>query len=135
MSEENKNDKLGILTELIKLAKADNELRDMEFQFLLSLASQMGVSKNEFIQLFEQYIEFLPPKLEFDRILQFHRLVLVMNVDQDTNDKEIEYIKQAGIRMGLNPLATNEILRIMENYPSKVVPTDVLMKVFRSFHN
>ncbi len=135
MSEENKNDKLGILTELIKLAKADNELRDMEFQFLLSLASQMGVSKNEFIQLFEQYIEFLPPKLEFDRILQFHRLVLVMNVDQDTNDKEIEYIKQAGIRMGLNPLATNEILRIMENYPNKVVPTDVLMKVFRSFHN
>ncbi len=135
MSEENKNDKLGILTELIKLAKADNELRDMEFQFLLSLASQMGVSKNEFIQLFEQYIEFLPPKLEFDRILQFHRLVLVMNVDQDTNDKEIEYIKQAGIRMGLNPLATNEILRIMEDYPNKVVPTDVLMKVFRSFHN
>ena len=135
MSEENKNDKLGILSELIKLAKADNELRDMEFQFLLSLASQMGVSKNEFIQLFEQYIEFLPPKLEFDRILQFHRLVLVMNVDQDTNDKEIEYIKQAGIRMGLNPLATNEILRIMENYPNKVVPTDVLMKVFRSFHN
>ena len=135
MNEENKKDKLGILTELIKLAKADNDLRDMEFQFLLSLASQMGVSKDEFIQLFEQYIQFLPPKLEFDRIVQFHRLVLVMNVDSNTSDSEIEYIKQAGIKMGLNPLATNEILRIIENYPNKVVPTEVLLSVFSSFHN
>lgn len=135
MKDDNKKDKLGILTELIKLAKTDNDLRDMEFQFLLSLASQMGVSKDEFIQLFEQYIQFLPPKLEFDRIVHFHRLVLVMNVDSNTSDSEIEYIKQAGIKMGLNPLATNEILRIMENYPNKVVPTEVLLSVFSSFHN
>ncbi|MBI1835633.1 MAG: TerB family tellurite resistance protein [Flavobacteriia bacterium] len=135
MSEENNKNKLGILTELIKLAKADNDIRDIEFNFLLALASQMGVSKDEFIKLFEQYIEFLPPKLEFDRIVQFHRLVLVMNVDSNTTDAELDYIKQAGIRMGLNPLATNEILRILDKYPNKVVPTDVLMNVFRSFHN
>lgn len=135
MSEENKKQKLGILTDLIKLAKADNELRQIEFDFLLNLAYQLGVTKAEFVQLFEQYIEFLPPKLESDRIVQFHRLVLVMNVDQNTGEEEIKYIKQAGIRMGLNPMATDEVLRIMNTYANKVVPPDVLIAIFRLYHN
>ncbi len=128
-------EKLGLLSELIKMAQADNELREVEFTFLLSLATQMGVTRDDFKALFEEYIEFAPPKLEADRIVQFHRLVLLMNVDTETAVEEIEYIRQAGIRMGLNPLATNEILRIMNDYPNKIVPTQKLIEVFRRHHN
>lgn len=126
---------LSLLKQLLNLANIDKDIKDIEFDFLLNLAYQMGVSKKEFIQLFEQYIDFLSPKLEFDRIIQFHRLVLVMNVDQTTSKDEIEYIKQAGIKLGLNPLATNEVLNKMNDFPNKIVPPDVLINIFKSFHN
>jgi len=129
------NERNGLLAELIKMADADNSIRDMEFQFLLSISSQMGVTKDDFKELFEQHIEFQPPKLEFERIVQFQRLVLLMNVDMEIAATEMTYIKDLGIRMGLNPMATNEVLNVMQNYPNKVVPPDVLIQIFRTFHN
>lgn len=137
MSEENKENNINksLLSELIKVAKADNDVRDIEFQFLLAIASQIGVTKDDFKILFEQYIKFMPPKLEADRIVQFHRLVLLMNVDLETSHLEIRYIKEAGIRMGLNPMATDKVLSEMNNYPNKVVPPQRLIEIFQLFHN
>ena len=117
------------------LFRSDDDVRDMEFQFLLTIASQMGVTKEEFIRLFEQYIEFLPPKLEGDRIVQFHRLVLLMNIDAETSQAELNYIRETGIRMGLNPMATDKVLQEMENYPNKLIPTERLIEIFKLFHN
>ena len=133
--EEPSNEKKSLLKELIKLAKADKEVRDIEFQFLLSLSLQMGVSKEEFLKLFEQYIEFNPPKMEYDRILQFQRLVLIMNVDQDPSEEEFKYMREIGIRMGLHPSATEEVLKVMNNYPNKVIPPEKLIEIFKTFHN
>lgn len=135
MDENEKNEKRSLLSELIKMAKADNSIRDVEFQFLLSIASQMGVSKDDFKELFEEYIEFNPPKLEFDRIVQFQRLVLLMNVDLEIDETELIYIKDLGMRMGLNPLAIEEVLSIMYDYPNKVVPPEKLLGIFKTYHN
>ena len=135
MSENEKNERKSLLSELIKMAKADRTIKDVEFQFLLIIASQLGVSKDEFKELFEEYIEFNPPKMEFDRIVQFQRLILLMNVDLEIDDKELEYIKDLGIRMGLHPLATEEVLIIMNEYPNKIVPPEKLIQIFKTYHN
>lgn len=131
----NKNEKHSLLAELIKLANADGKLRNVEFQFLLSIASQMGVTKDEFKSLFEEYIEFNPPKIEAERILQFQRLILLMNVDLSIDESEINYIKDLGIRMGLHPGATNRVLEEMNNYPNKVIPPSKLIEIFKTYHN
>ena len=137
--EPNKNNKAqqkpGVLDEITKLVKSENDIRDIEFQFLLSMASQAGVTKNEFKNLFEQYIEFNPPKLEADRIIQFQRLILLMNIDLEVDQKEIAYIKDLGIRMGLHPAATDEILKQMNNYENNIVPSEKLINIFKTFHN
>lgn len=135
MEEDNKNERLSLLSELIKMAKADDEVREIEFDFLLILAQQMGVSKEDFKQLFEQYIAFHPPKLEGERILQFQRLLLIMNVDADMSQEELDYIRELGMKMGLHPNATNEVLTIMNNYENKVVPPEKLISIFKTFHN
>ena len=127
--------KPGVLTEIAKLVKSENDIRDIEFHFLLSMASQAGVTKNEFKSLFEQYIEFNPPKLEADRIIQFQRLILLMNIDLEVDIEEIIYIKDLGIRMGLHPAATDEILKQMNNYENNIVPHEKLINIFKTFHN
>lgn len=135
MEENKNNERLSLLKELIKLAKADEDVREIEFEFLLILAQQMGVTKEEFIKLFEQYIEFHPPKLEYERIIQFQRLILVMNVDQYMAQDELDYVRELGIRMGLHPAATDEILKVMYNYENKVIPPEKLIEIFKTFHN
>ncbi|MEN9997043.1 MAG: hypothetical protein RI922_33 [Bacteroidota bacterium] len=135
MDDDNNKQRLSLLVELIKMAKADDEVREIEFDFLLILAQQMGVSKDDFKQLFEQYIAFHPPKLEGERILQFQRLILIMNVDSDMAQDELDFIRELGIKMGLHPNATNEVLTIMNNYDNKVVPPEKLIEIFKTFHN
>jgi len=128
-------EKLSLLTELIKLARCDQEVREQEYDFLLSIAQSLHVSKEDFDHLFDAYIEFTPPESEFDRILQFHRLVLVMNIDKETSDVELEFIKDIGIKLGLNPMATNQVLAEMNNYPNKLIPPDKLIEIFKEHYN
>jgi len=128
-------EKHSLLTELIKLARSDNQLREQEYTFLLSIAQSLDVSKEDFDHLFEEYIEFAPPESEFDRILQFHRLVLLMNIDQETSDVEVNFLKNIGIRMGLSPKATNRVLTEMNKYPNKVVPAEKLIEIFKEQYN
>jgi len=128
-------EKLSLLTELIKLASCDKAMREGEYYFLLAVAQQLEVEKKDFDQLFEEYIEFTPPKMEFERILQFHRLVLLMNADQEITDEELVLIKSMGIRMGLNPLAVETVLEIMYKFENNVVPPKVLLEIFTTQHN
>ncbi|MEJ6598947.1 MAG: TerB family tellurite resistance protein, partial [Crocinitomicaceae bacterium] len=79
--------------------------------------------------------EFTPPKNELDRIVQFQRLILVMNVDKSVSEEELLHVRNIGIRMGLQPNATNSLLRLMEEYENGVIPPDKLISVFRSQHN
>ncbi len=128
-------EKLSLLSELIKLARCDQEVREQEYQFLQTIARILKVSKEDFDSLFEKHIEFTPPESEFERILQFHRLVLLMNVDQETSDKEVHFLKDMGIRIGLNPEATDQVLTKMNDYPNKVIPPEKLIEIFKERYN
>lgn len=128
-------EKLSLLTELIKLAQCDHKVREQEYRFLLTIANSLQVSREDFDALFEEHIEFTPPESEFERILQFHRLVLLMNVDQESSDSELEFLRDIGIRLGLNPNATNRVLATMNDYPNKVIPPDKLIEIFKENYN
>lgn len=128
-------EKLSLLTELIKLAGCDKQIREKEYDFIMLIAERLGVDKTTCDKLFAEYIEFTPPKPEFDRILQFHRLVLLMNIDKKINNKELNFVKNLGIRMGLNPMATDKVLIEMHRYPGKLVPSDRLIQIFKEQHN
>ncbi len=135
MNDKEKDEKRQLLEQLIKMAQADDDSKSIEFEFLVLLVTQMGISKAELIELFEQYIELNPPKLEHQRILLFQRLVLMMNSDNLMDQNEMSYLRQLGIRMGLHPMASEEVLRIMNDFPNKTVPSDRLIEIFKTFHN
>ncbi|MGV3631062.1 MAG: TerB family tellurite resistance protein [Bacteroidota bacterium] len=130
-----KTEKLSLMTELIKLARADQEVREAEHQFLMAIALQLQITPEDFKALFEQYIDFTPPQNEFDRILQLQRLILLSNVDLQNNEKEIAFIKEVGINMGLNPMAVDEVLNRMHDYENKIIPPDKLIEIFTRSYN
>ncbi|MGI9550505.1 MAG: TerB family tellurite resistance protein [Aurantibacter sp.] len=128
-------EKLSILSEMIAFAKIDKTVKEPEYSFLLSIATQLGVDRETFDSLFEKNIEHIIPKSQAERILQFHRLVLLMNVDQEQHEVEVSRLHNIGLGMGLPPSAIEQVLTIMHQYPNKIVPPNVLIDIFKAHYN
>ena len=129
------DEKLSVLSEMIAFAKIDKELNEAEYNFLLGVSRQLGVGKEEFDTLFARDVKKIIPKTEPERILQFHRLVLLMNIDEVEKDSEILAIRNIGLGMGLPPDAIERVLGVMHEYPNKIVPPKVLLSIFKTYYN
>jgi len=128
-------EKLSKLTELIKLAKVDMEFGNEEYQFLQVIANLLEIEKEQLDSLILKYVEFTPPPLEVDRILQFQRLVLLANVDMKLDSSELIMLKKAGLKLGLNLDAVEIVLAEMKKSKNGMLPADRLIKIFQVYHN
>lgn len=130
-----KEEKQSIIIQLIQIAKADSNLKNEELEFIKRIANMLGISDTEFDTLVNQPFEEVILKPESERILQFHRLVLVMNVDQKTGLEEVATLKNFGLKMGLPPTAIDDVLEQMANYENKVIPPNILLEIFKKHYN
>lgn len=128
-------EKLSILSEMIAFARVDHSLKDSEYQFLLGVASNLGINKKTFEALLKQKSPKVTLKSQAERIVQFNRLLLLMNVDQEQHQKEISKLYNIGLHMGLPPSAISQVLEVMHKYPNMVVPPDVLINIFKAHYN
>lgn len=128
-------EKLSILSEMIAFAQGDGEINSAEYDFLLRIAKSLNVKKTMFEKLLAEKVETVPLKNEMARIVQFHRLVLLMNIDNKQQLSEIKQLHDIGLKMGLPPAAIDQVLMVMHNYPHKIIPTKKLFEIFRAYHN
>lgn len=120
---------------MIAFATTDHEMNSAEYDFLLGVASHLGIAREVFDSLFHNRAKRIIPKSQADRILQFHRLVLLMNVDQVIDQQEISKLHNVGLGMGLPPGAIEQVLSIMHQYPDKIIPPAVLINIFKAYYN
>lgn len=130
-----KEEKLGLISDLIELARIDRELRAKELEFIKAIASTIKINSIEVDQLVNKPVASKVIKSESARITQFHRLVLVMNIDQRTSIDEIVALKNFGLNMGLPSSAIDEVLQQMGNYENKLIPPHILIDIFKKHHN
>ncbi|MBQ0735737.1 TerB family tellurite resistance protein [Aquimarina celericrescens] len=130
-----KEEKLSLLSEMIQFAKVDKEFKEQEYDFIVAVGLQLGITKEEINGLVKNRAEKKNLQPESQRILQFHRLILLMNIDQETSSSEIDDIKEIGLQMGLRPEAIDSVLKEMHNYPNKVIPPKELLAIFTRFYN
>ena len=131
----NKDEVLSLLSEMITFVRSDHEVNQKEYNFIYAIALQFGIDKEELDELFNKNVKYSPPKPESERILQFHRLVLLMNVDEVQHPEEINKLREFGVRMGLSPFAIDRVLKIMNNFEDKIVPPNVLIDIFKTYYN
>lgn len=130
-----KEEKLSLLSEMIEFARADKKVKEEEYGFILAVGDQLGVTSDEIEILMKQAAKKKSLHPESQRILQFHRLVLLMNVDQESAQSEMYKIRDMGLHMGLRPEAIDTVLKEMYKYPNKVIPPQELMAIFTRFYN
>ncbi|SHG45143.1 hypothetical protein [Winogradskyella jejuensis] len=131
----NRVEKLSLLSEMIAFAQKDDSIKSIEHKFLLSIAKQLEVSEEDFNYLFEHPVTYVNLKSHSERIVQFHRLVLLMNLSPEISPKQIIRIYNFGLRMGLSQESINRVLDLMESFPNKIVPPDFLIDIFKVQYN
>jgi len=131
----NRQEKLSLLSEMIAFAQIDASIKSIEYRFLLGVARQLEISREDFDYLFEHPVTYVHLKSHSERIVQFHRLVLLMNLDCNSTNKELVKLHNFGLRMGLSHEAINKVLDLMESFPDKVVPPDFLIDIFKVQYN
>lgn len=128
-------EKISLLSEMIAFAVIDGELHDREYDFLLLVSQELNVDKGTFLHLFSKRNEHVVVKDEFNRILHFYRLALLMHCDGILHEKEKFSINQIGINMGLNPSAMKRVLKMMETSPNQMIDPAIVVGAFQEQHN
>ena len=128
-------EKLSALSQLIAFARTGKAIKDVEYNFLVIIANQIGVTKEAFDKLILNPIPHINLQSESQRIVQFHRLLLLMNVDKEIEPVELEKIHQLGLKMGLNIQAIDKTLEIMQQYENNNIPPEVLLNIFKTYYN
>jgi hypothetical protein len=131
----NRVEKLSLLSEMIAFAQKDESIKSIEYKFLSSIARQLEISKEDFDYLFEHPVTYVHLKSHSERIVQFHRLVLLMNLDHHISSKELVKLHNFGLRMGLSHESINRVLDLMDSFPNKIVPPDFLIDIFKVQYN
>jgi hypothetical protein len=128
-------EKRSLLLEMIAFSTVDGHLHKREYDFLAIIAKELSFETTVFKDLFHQELPQLPIKTEFLRIQQFYRLALLMYCDGVLHKKEMTTIQQIAIDMGLNPIATKRILKLMNEAPNAIIDGEILLNVFQEQHN
>lgn len=125
----------SLLSDLINMVKADGKIKSSEIEFIQKLAKRMDISDRELIDLFENPQPSRPAFSEVERITHFYKLILMMNVDNETHDSEIVALKNFGLKMGIRPVIADQILKKMEQFEEKLIPAEELLKIFKIYYN
>lgn len=128
-------EKRSLLLEMIAFSTVDGQLHKREYEFLFIVAQELHIEKDVFDDLFHQELPQISVKSEFGRIQQFYRLALLMHSDGVLHTKEDHAIQQITLNMGLNPVATKRILKIMKKGTNPIIDPEVLLRIFKEQHN
>lgn len=131
----NRVEKLSLLSEMIAFAKVDRKPQKTKHSFLFGLAKQLEISREDFNYLIENPINYDNLRSHSERIVQFHRLALLIQVEQERTSTEINKLYNYGLKMGLNHESITKVLYLMDGFPNMVVPAEVLIDIFKVQYN
>lgn len=128
-------DPKALLSDLINMVKVDGTIRPSEIKLIKKIAARLGLPKEEIPQLFKSPQPSKTLYSEVDRITHFYRLALVMQVDKETHESEIVALRNFGLKMGIRPVVTDQIIKKMDEYDNGIVPAEELLDIFKIYYN
>jgi len=124
-------EKRSHLAELIKLAKADDNIHPIEVAFIKKIAIKMGLSSDEFNEVVTnlEHIHFVAPKDDLQKLEQFSHKVILMMTDQDADAEEVAMCRELGAKLGLDSAKVDKVLAAIEAHAKNTVPIEELKAI------
>lgn len=128
-------EKLSLVKDLLTLASVDHLESENEIEFVHQLGRKLGLEQSDIDGLVKKDIEFQPPVTEDLRISIFYTFILVVKVDGIVAHEEVQFCREVGLKLGLNQLAVNNLLKRVADYPEENLPPNEVIGFFKLHHN
>ena len=126
----NKEQKLNLLSQLVKMAKADKIFKFVEFKYLTDVAELLGITSGQLDEIIENDIVAPLPKSMPDRTRQIYRLSVMMMVDGEISKEEMILLKNYAVELGLTPNGVEIMIARMEQNKGGMLLDDELLQIF-----
>ena len=125
--------KISHLKALYHLACADNVLTKVEAVYIKNVAERLGIKAEELLNFEQVEPDWELPDREYKIYALFHRLAIIIMIDNAVSDRERHYCFNLGIKMGLHPNAVGEIIDHIETRGTMDVMPSEVMNIFRKY--
>jgi hypothetical protein len=114
---------------------ADDVLTKVELVYIKNVAEKLGVPLKELESFTADEPELELPDKEFKIYALFHRLAIIIMIDENASEKEKTYCFNLGVKMGLHPSAIREIIdHVVARGAFAAMPKDI-MAIFKKYMN
>jgi lipoprotein NlpI len=122
----NKEQKLNLLKQLVKMAKADKVFKFVEFKYLTEIAELLNVTATQLDDILDNEIVAPIPEKMIDRTRQIYRLTVMMMIDHIITKEEMVLLKNFAVEMGLQPNSIEVMIeRMNQNKGGMLLDTDL----------
>jgi hypothetical protein len=132
---DNHKQKISHLKALYHLACADNVLTKAETIYIKKVAEHLGVGEHELSSFTGAEPDLELPDQEYKIYALFHRLAIVVMIDNELSEVERTYCFNLGVKMGLHPNAIGEIIDLIEVKGAIGTMPGEIIAIFKKYQN
>jgi len=122
--------KINLLKQLVKMAKADGVFKFVEFKYLTEVAEMMGISHKTLDDIIADDTLTSLPNTRLEKARQIYRLAVMMKVDNDIAFQEQKLLKDLAVILNLHPQDVDRMLIAMKQNKGEMLLNDQLEKIF-----
>ncbi len=106
--------KINLLKQLVKMAKADGVFKFVEFKYLTEVAEMMGITATQLDEIIEDETLTALPQTRLEKARQIYRLGIMMQIDHDIAFAEKKLLKDLAVILNLHPSGVDKMLEAMK---------------------
>ncbi len=127
----------SIIALLVDMARSDSFSAPIEFLYIAGIAEQLGISKLEVEDIRDRPKDFPfdPPPTEQERMTILYYLLFTMRVDGVIKPEEENYLHDIGLKLGLNPALTEDLIRVVKSYAKEDIPPSAMLEQIKKYLN
>jgi len=122
--------KINLLKQLVKMAKADGVFKFVELKYLTEVAEMMGISHKILDEIIADDTLTSLPTTRSEKARQIYRLAVMMKVDNDIAFQEKKLLIDLAVILNLHPQDVDRMLEAMKQNKGEMLLNDQLEKIF-----
>jgi len=130
-----KTEKTILLSDMIRFRKSKDELSDLDYEFFEDVSDVLEISKEELEIVYEGTNSPTHRRISTERITHFHRLLLAMDINENSSTRTIEKAKNFGMRMGFHESAIELVMDSMGDYHNKIQTPGSFLEIFSDYYD
>lgn len=125
------DEKYGLLTRLIELAKSDDVVNIAEISYIFWVSQQVEVSDSELKNLLHKTVKGSVPFSLPERVEIFHKCLTLVLIDGEVNQKELTHCEQIAKDLRLSESESLMLINQLRSNPDDMLNLETVKKMFR----